>query len=127
MLAFKLDGETHFHAGVSSAHIGGTAMHLALRRSFANALNVGCNLLWGVGGIIDLQAINGNLPSQFIKQIDIVAGISISSSGMGEKTDRSAAMSRVHDGCHLVGRPEETCIRDQSSCRRLSGSIASFF
>jgi hypothetical protein len=73
-------------------------------------------LLCGVGGIIDLQAINGNLPSQFIKPIDIVAALPFSSSRMGDKTYRPTAMSRVNDGGKIVGRPKETCIRDQCSC-----------
>src|SRR5947208_6017622 len=41
MLAFKLDGATHFHAGIASAHIGCTAVHPPLRLRCANALNVG--------------------------------------------------------------------------------------
>ena len=44
VLALKLNGETHFHAGVSPAHIGGAALHLAGRFRFTNALNVGFGL-----------------------------------------------------------------------------------
>src|SRR3989440_4908665 len=49
MLAFKLDGATHFHARVAPAHIGGTATHPPLWLRFANTLNVSfsprCNLV----------------------------------------------------------------------------------
>ncbi len=44
MLAFKLDGETHFLTGVTSAHIRGSPSDLALRLGGANALNVGDGL-----------------------------------------------------------------------------------
>src|SRR2546421_1148780 len=38
-LAFKLDGATHFHRRVSSAHIGGSPTYSASRRGGANTLN----------------------------------------------------------------------------------------
>src|SRR5204862_3076410 len=46
MLAFKLDGATHFHTGVAPAHIRGPAPHLSLWLRFAKTLNVG----FGPGG-----------------------------------------------------------------------------
>ena len=44
VLAFKLDGDPHFHAGVASGHIGDATAHLPDRLRGANALNVGCGL-----------------------------------------------------------------------------------
>ena len=41
MLAFKLDGATHFHTGIAPAHIRGPATHLPIWLRFAKTLNVG--------------------------------------------------------------------------------------
>src|SRR5207248_2878740 len=41
MLAFKLDGATHFHAGIPPAHVGSSTSHLPGRLRGANTLNGG--------------------------------------------------------------------------------------
>src|SRR5215469_11266588 len=81
-------------------------------------------LLGGVSRIIDFQAINGNVPSKFIEQMCIIARISFTPSWMSDETHRPAPMCRVYHCSNIVGGPLETCIRDQSSCRGFSGSVA---
>ena len=85
------------------------------------------HLLRRVSRIIDLEAINGNLPSELIKQVGIIAGISIASSRMGDKTDRSTAVSRIGDRSQVLGGPEETGIRDHLASRWFSCSVAQYF
>ena len=85
------------------------------------------DLLRRVGRIIDLEAINGDLPSELIKQIGIITGISIASSGMGDETDCPTAVSRLTDLSNVIGGPKETRIRDQCSSRWFSCSVAQFF
>src|SRR5258707_4499284 len=84
-------------------------------------------LLRRMSRIINLEAINGNLPSEFIKQEGIIAGKSIASSRMGDKTDRPTALSCIADRSQVVGGPEDTRIRDHLASRWFSCSVAQFF
>src|SRR6266581_2507792 len=85
------------------------------------------HLCWRVSRIIDLQAINGNLPSELIEQLCIIAGISFTPSRMSDETHCPTSMSRINHCRKFVGSPQETSLRDQCSCRGFSDSVAQFF
>src|SRR5213083_2830141 len=56
--------------------------------------------------IIDLQAINGNLPSELIEQLCIIAGKSFTPSRMSDETHRPTSMSRIHHRRNIIGGPQ---------------------
>src|SRR6266567_915192 len=85
------------------------------------------HLLRCVGRIIDLEAINGNLLSELVKQVSIEAGKANASSRMGDEADRAAAVSGITNFSQVLRDPEETGIRDQFANRRFSCSVPQLF
>ena len=56
-----------------------------------------------LGRIIDLEAINGNLLPELVKQVSIEASIAIASSGMGDEADRAALHPHPRSVLHRLG------------------------
>src|SRR5579883_1702244 len=93
----------------------------------AGVLPVESDLFRGMGGIVDLEAVDGNLLAQAIEQLCVEAYVSVAPSGMGDQADGPAAMCGLHDGGEFGGRPGEASVGDELARRWLFRPVAALF